>query len=65
MPTADEKETLAIGIIGMGEMGKMYAERLSRGGWKRINVCDIPAKFDQLTEEFKGKFLPALFCSYD
>lgn len=31
----NEKETVRIGIIGMGEMGKMYADRLSKGGWKR------------------------------
>jgi hypothetical protein len=31
----DEKETVSIGIIGMGEMGKMYADRLAKGGWKR------------------------------
>lgn len=30
-----EQQTIAIGIIGMGEMGKMYAERLSKGGWEK------------------------------
>jgi prephenate dehydrogenase (NADP+) len=25
-------EDATIGLIGMGEMGKMYAERLSKGG---------------------------------
>jgi prephenate dehydrogenase (NADP+) len=24
----------SIGIIGMGDMGKMYARRLSTAGWK-------------------------------
>jgi prephenate dehydrogenase (NADP+) len=24
----------SIGIIGMGDMGKMYARRLSAAGWK-------------------------------
>jgi len=24
----------SIGIIGMGDMGKMYARRLSSAGWK-------------------------------
>lgn len=27
-------ENFAIGIIGMGAMGKMYAQRLSDAGWK-------------------------------
>jgi len=24
----------SVGIIGMGDMGKMYARRLSNAGWK-------------------------------
>ncbi|GJN89962.1 hypothetical protein Rhopal_002951-T1 [Rhodotorula paludigena] len=45
-----------IGLIGMGEMGRMYAERLSRAGQcKRINVCDLPDKYDSLVEYCKGK----------
>ena len=27
-------ENIAVGIIGMGEMGKMYARRLSAAGWR-------------------------------
>lgn len=72
---------MSIGIIGMGEMGKMYADRLAKGGWKksvppplarphssqksgqlirtrlsltRINVCDLPEKFDQLSAYCEG-----------
>ncbi|GAA5926708.1 prephenate dehydrogenase (NADP(+)) [Sporobolomyces koalae] len=45
-----------IGLIGMGEMGKMYAERLSKAGQcNRINVCDLPEKYDSLVEYCKGK----------
>lgn len=29
---APSMEDTVIGLIGMGEMGKMYAERLSKGG---------------------------------
>jgi prephenate dehydrogenase (NADP+) len=29
-----EMEGFTIGIIGMGEMGKMYARRLSDAGWR-------------------------------
>ncbi|KAK4703453.1 prephenate dehydrogenase (NADP+), partial [Phenoliferia sp. Uapishka_3] len=57
LPTQHEKDNLVIGIIGMGEMGKMYAERLAKGGWKRINVCDLPEKYEQLREYCKGKGL--------
>ena len=27
-------DKMVIGIIGMGEMGKMYARRLSTAGWR-------------------------------
>jgi prephenate dehydrogenase (NADP+) len=29
-----DMENFIIGIIGMGDMGKMYARRLSDAGWK-------------------------------
>lgn len=29
-----EMENFIVGIIGMGDMGKMYARRLSDAGWK-------------------------------
>ncbi|KAJ8112133.1 hypothetical protein ONZ43_g5465 [Nemania bipapillata] len=32
-------ENFIIGIIGMGDMGKMYARRLSDAGWK-VKACD-------------------------
>ncbi|KAJ9621229.1 prephenate dehydrogenase (NADP(+)) [Taxawa tesnikishii (nom. ined.)] len=59
-----------IGIIGMGDMGKMYTRRLSDAGWRyafwqslseeliyciRIHACDVPDKYDSLTDEFKGR----------
>ncbi|KAF4119732.1 prephenate dehydrogenase (NADP+) [Geosmithia morbida] len=31
-------ESFVVGLIGMGDMGKMYAERLSAAGW-RIEIC--------------------------
>jgi prephenate dehydrogenase (NADP+) len=34
-PTRLELETLQLGIIGMGDMGKLYARRLSFAGWKK------------------------------
>jgi len=39
-----------IGLIGMGEMGRMYARRLSAAGWKKINVCDRPENYGNLKE---------------
>jgi prephenate dehydrogenase (NADP+) len=28
------KQDASIGIIGMGDMGKMYSQRLSDAGWR-------------------------------
>ncbi|KAG5301713.1 prephenate dehydrogenase [Histoplasma ohiense] len=44
----------SIGIIGMGDMGKMYAQRLSQAGW-RINACDRPTNYDALKQEFASQ----------
>ncbi|KAE8351781.1 hypothetical protein BDV28DRAFT_136407 [Aspergillus coremiiformis] len=45
------QENAMIGIIGMGDMGKMYAQILSKAGW-RINACDKPDSFESLKKEF-------------
>ncbi|KAF1921235.1 hypothetical protein BDU57DRAFT_509936 [Ampelomyces quisqualis] len=42
----------SIGLIGMGDMGRMYSRRLSTAGWK-VNACDLPEKYDTLLEEFR------------
>jgi hypothetical protein len=34
-PDASVEDQPVIGIIGMGEMGKMYAKTLSRAGWAK------------------------------
>ncbi|KAF2718156.1 Prephenate dehydrogenase [Polychaeton citri CBS 116435] len=43
-----------VGIIGMGEMGKMYARRISDAGW-RVHACDLPANFQALKDEFASR----------
>ncbi|KAJ5725549.1 uncharacterized protein N7483_006906 [Penicillium malachiteum] len=48
------KEDASIGIIGMGDMGKMYAHKLSDAGW-RINACDRPENYESLQQEFSSK----------
>ncbi|KAK4241868.1 hypothetical protein C8A03DRAFT_11855 [Achaetomium macrosporum] len=47
-PGADD---FIVGLIGMGDMGKMYARRLSNAGW-RIMACDREEKYDELVKEF-------------
>ncbi|KAL1583085.1 hypothetical protein WHR41_08277 [Cladosporium halotolerans] len=43
-----------VGIIGMGDMGKMYARRIADAGW-RVHACDIPEKYDALVQEFSDR----------
>ncbi|KAF8943565.1 prephenate dehydrogenase (NADP(+)) [Haplosporangium gracile] len=52
--TIVEMESIQLGIIGMGDMGKLYARTLSAAGWKNVNVCDMPNKYETLCEEFAG-----------
>ncbi|RDA94521.1 hypothetical protein CP533_2704 [Ophiocordyceps camponoti-saundersi (nom. inval.)] len=46
-------EGFVVGLIGMGDMGKMYAERLAAAGWK-ILACDREDRFDSLRERYIG-----------
>ncbi|KAI1162279.1 prephenate dehydrogenase [Nemania serpens] len=43
-----------IGIIGMGDMGKMYARRLSDAGWK-VKACDREEQYEDLRTEFSSR----------
>ncbi|KAI9197426.1 uncharacterized protein BJ171DRAFT_519509 [Polychytrium aggregatum] len=51
---APSKKTFQIGIIGCGDMGKFYARQFVKAGWKKVNVCDIPSKYDALKAELDG-----------
>jgi len=44
---------MEIGIIGLGDMGKMYARKFADAGY-RVNGCDLPEKRSQLEEELMG-----------
>lgn len=52
-----EQETIEIGIIGMGDMGRLYATKMRDAGWKRVNVCDRPENYESLKAEFAGSGL--------
>ncbi|KAG6877194.1 hypothetical protein C0993_009511 [Termitomyces sp. T159_Od127] len=41
-----------IGLIGMGAMGRMYAQILSEAGWLKIHVCDLPSKHADLVRDY-------------
>ncbi|KAJ7438467.1 hypothetical protein FB451DRAFT_1152009 [Mycena latifolia] len=51
-PASPVEKQPTIGLIGMGAMGRMYAKYLSKAGWKKIHVCDLPAKYEGLKEEY-------------
>ncbi|KAF5350762.1 hypothetical protein D9758_010367 [Tetrapyrgos nigripes] len=43
-----------IGIIGMGAMGRMYANLWSTAGWKKIHVCDQLEKYEALKADYSN-----------
>ncbi|KAI0480943.1 prephenate dehydrogenase [Xylariaceae sp. FL0804] len=45
-------EDFTVGIIGMGDMGKMYAKRLSEAGWK-IAACDKEESYEELRQDYQ------------
>lgn len=47
------KRAVEVGIIGMGDMGRLYALKLIGAGW-HVNVCDRPENYEKLREEFIG-----------
>ncbi|CEP61984.1 prephenate dehydrogenase (NADP(+)) LALA0_S04e05094g [Lachancea lanzarotensis] len=46
------KRTKTIGIIGMGDMGQLYAEKFAHHGWKVV-CCDREERFEELLETSK------------
>ncbi|MBS3166401.1 prephenate dehydrogenase/arogenate dehydrogenase family protein [Candidatus Woesearchaeota archaeon] len=44
---------MEIGIIGLGDMGKLYAREFSKQGY-RVNGCDLPERRSQLEQELQG-----------
>ncbi|CAI2162595.1 18342_t:CDS:10 [Funneliformis geosporum] len=48
-----EKESLEIGLIGLGDMGQLYANRIVAAGWKKVNICDQPNQYEKFKELFK------------
>ncbi|RPA97865.1 Prephenate dehydrogenase [Choiromyces venosus 120613-1] len=53
MAAAAARKDVSVGIIGMGDMGKMYARVIAAAGWS-VNACDREDKFESLKEEFAG-----------
>ncbi|KAH9276966.1 hypothetical protein BASA83_000481 [Batrachochytrium salamandrivorans] len=41
-----------VGIIGLGDMGKLYARMFVKAGW-RVYACDLPEKYNDMCLEYK------------
>ncbi|KAK4519557.1 Integrase catalytic domain-containing protein [Mucor velutinosus] len=50
----NEKESIELGIIGAGGMGRFYAQTISKAGWKNVNICDLPEKYESVKKDFEG-----------
>lgn len=46
------KDTKTIGIIGLGDMGALYARRFSEAGWNVVG-CDRDEMYESMMEKFK------------
>lgn len=55
-----EQEQLQVGIIGMGDMGRLYALKLRQAGWLHVNVCDRESQYEQLRSDLEGSGLLVL-----
>ncbi len=60
MGSTSEMDTVEIGIIGMGDMGRLYATKMRDAGWTKVNVCDRPENYDKLRTELQGSGLNVL-----
>ncbi|KAG0127690.1 hypothetical protein HOY82DRAFT_308892 [Tuber indicum] len=47
------RKDVFVGIIGMGNMGRLYARVIAAEGWS-VNACDREDKFEGLKKEFAG-----------
>ncbi len=50
---------MQIGIIGLGDMGKLYALCFAKAGYK-VCAADLPQRFDALKEELKAENIEVL-----
>ncbi|KAI8059507.1 hypothetical protein BC940DRAFT_313593 [Gongronella butleri] len=57
---SSEKDTVQLGIIGAGLMGRFYAQRLSDAGWKQVYLCDLPEKYEDLCNDYKDSPIQVL-----
>ncbi|KXS17791.1 hypothetical protein M427DRAFT_133276 [Gonapodya prolifera JEL478] len=55
--TAELQTQTHIGIVGFGDMGRLYANRFFRAGWKNVHVCDIPSKYEAIKKDTEGSGL--------
>lgn len=49
------QKTKTVGIIGLGDMGLLYARRFSAAGWKVVG-CDREESYDRFRKEYGDQF---------
>ncbi|RKP00003.1 hypothetical protein CXG81DRAFT_20000 [Caulochytrium protostelioides] len=45
---------VTIGLIGLGDMGRLYARCFIKAGYTAIVGCDLPERHDELVDQFAG-----------
>ena len=60
MATAEEQARLHVGIIGMGDMGRLYALRMRAAGWQHVHVCDREERYEALRAELAPRGLDVM-----
>lgn len=53
------KKTKVVGIIGLGDMGLLYAQKFSSAGWNVV-CCDRPELYDAIKEKYKDETFKVL-----
>jgi prephenate dehydrogenase (NADP+) len=48
----DNRAELNLGIVGMGDMGRLYVDHFVKAGFKHIFACDVPEKLESLEAEY-------------
>lgn len=63
-PFQEDKAVKSIGIIGFGDMGRLYATTFQKAGWKNIFVCDVEEKYKSLSTELFNSGIAVLLNGY-
>ena len=63
--TSTKQRSISVGIIGMGDMGKMYCRVMGDAGWRYISISVLFRIDTTFHGMFGASILPVLFAVYD